>query len=573
MAEAQEFMRKVAARFRRIARRSAIRAWSRANRAVVARRRRFPVLRRLVDPELLRLETLAPRREVTVYRGRQVISTFSERATPWHLSAVAADHVVRALDQAGVEYFATHAPYTRVSRWAVRRKDLPALVKVLKDELGELGFYYALEGIERGSQLVLRGLTSRELEAVRSFTLFQYVRCSETGRLFGPPEGCDVAVWDEDEDGNLRSPDRDSIIQQIGAASAPELVERPRWDGRLERRLAASEHDAFSIEFPVDAVYLWVDDSDPRWREKREAVRLSLGMEPSPASTDESVAAHRFRDRGELRASMRSLEMYAPWIRNIYLVTDEQRPDWLDSEHGRVQVVDHRDIFADPRVLPSYNSHAISSQIHRIPGLADHYLLMNDDVMFNRPVTPYSFFTSTGQLRVNFSRSRRPDIPRESQTSLELARSNSAALLERDHGHRASSLFGHVPVPQSKDVALELEQRYGEEIRRTVASPFRAETDVVINSWLHLYTALFTGRAVRANIRFGYFNIGNTAVRQKMDRLEFVRKFQVICLNDVPPPGGEQEADPEWLAHWLQRVYPIRAPFEIEDEGPVARGA
>ncbi|MGH3703855.1 MAG: stealth conserved region 3 domain-containing protein, partial [Agromyces sp.] len=344
------------------------------------------------------------------------------------------------------------------------------------------------------------------------------------------------------------------------------LVERPRRDGVPDRRLAGSEHDAFAIDFPVDAVYLWVDDADPRWREKREAVRLSLGMEPSPASTDDTVAAHRFRDRGELRASLRSLEMYAPWIRNIYLVTDEQQPDWLDADHGRVKVVDHREIFADPSVLPSYNSHAISSQIHRIPGLADHYLLMNDDVMFNQPVTPYAFFTSLGQLRVNFSRTRRPDVSRGSQSSLERARSNSAALLERDHGRRASSLFGHVPVPQRKDVALELEERYAEEIRRTVASPFRAPTDVVINSWLHLYTALFTGRGIQAGIKFGYFNIGNPAVRQKMEKMAFVRKFQVICLNDVPPPGGEEEADPEWLAHWLQRVYPMRAPFERDEE-------
>jgi hypothetical protein len=556
-------MRTVARAVRRRVRRYAMNARAWVNRRLVAGGARFRALRRFVRADLRRLTAHGPDRKITVYRGRQVLSVVQEGPTAWRLSARAADRVAEALDKAGVTYFATNPPSTRVTRWAVRRADLDVVMESLRTVLGEEGFYLAPGGREGASRPVLDETTDDELETLRKFSVFQYVRCSVTNQLYGPSQGCDVVIWDMDEDGMLTAPSRDSIVQQVEDSDDLVVVERPRWDGRPEHRLAATEHDAFAIEFPVDAVYLWVDDSDPRWREKREAVRRSLGMEPSPAPTDDSVAAHRFRDRGELRASLRSLEMYAPWIRNVYLVTDEQRPDWLDVDHGRVKVVDHREIFADPSVLPSYNSHAISSQIHRIPGLADHYLLMNDDVMFNQPVTPYSFFTSLGQLRVNFSRSRRPDVPREQQTSLELARSNSAALLERDHGRRASSLFGHVPVPQRKDVALELEERYAQEIRRTVESPFRASTDVVINSWLHLYTALFTGRAVRANIRFGYFNIGNPDVRAKMDRLAFVRKFQVLCLNDVPPPGGEAEADPEWLAHWLERVYPLPGPFEL----------
>lgn len=177
----------------------------------------------------------------------------------------------------------------------------------------------------------------------------------------------------------------------------------------------------------------------------------SLGREPRtphPGETKATLAAHHFRDRGELRASMRSLEMHAPWIRHIYLVTDGQCPPRLDREHGRVTVVDHTEIFAATDALRTYNSHAIGSQVHRIPGLSDHYLLINDDVMFNSPVTPYDFFTATGQLKISFSRSRRPDIAREHQNPLEQARTNSAELMERQFGRRASDLF-EIPAMQS----------------------------------------------------------------------------------------------------------------------------
>src|SRR5699024_7806038 len=82
-------------------------------------------------------------------------------------------------------------------------------------------------------------------------------------------------------------------------------------------------------------------------------------------------------------------------------------------------------------------------------------------------------------------------------------------------------------------------------------------------SWLHLYTALFTGRGVPAGIRYGYFNIGDPEARAKMEDLARVEKLQVICLNDVPPPGGADEADPEWLAEWLARMYPNPTEFEL----------
>lgn len=194
--------------------------------------------------------------------------------------------------------------------------------------------------------------------------------------------------------------------------------------------------------------------------------------------------------------------------------------------------------------------------------MSDHYLLMNDDVMFNRPVTPYDFFTPTGQLRITFSRSRRPDIAREHQTTLEQARTNSADLIERDFGRRASELFAHVPVPQRRDVAIEVAERYAEEVATTVRSPFRSPDDVVFNSWLNLYTALFTGRGTRSTIRFGYYNIGDPAVRARLDGGGVPAGTKVICLNDVPPPGEVEDPAPEWLSTWLERRFPVRAPFE-----------
>lgn len=481
----------------------------------------------------------------------------------WRLAGDTASAVAVALDQAGVQYFAMHPPYARVARWGVPRDQFSAALRALGQTLGDQGFYYADDDRSRAPRLVTEAPDPAELESLRGVTVFQYVRCATTERLFGAPDGCRIAVWDRSPGrSTLVSPDRGSAVQEIEDHHRLRLSTRPRWDGWSEPVVEGTAGDAAAIEFPVDAVYLWVDDSDPTWRARRDAVRVQLGLDTAQQAAP-ALAAQHFRDRGELRASMRSLQMYAPWVRHIYLVTDDQCPSWLDAQHGRVTVIDHTEIFADPDALPTYNSHAIGSQVHRIPGLSDHYLLINDDVMFNSPVTPHDFFTPTGQLKVAFSRSRRPDIARELQGPLEQARTNSAELVERDFGRRASELFAHVPIPQRRDIATEVAKRYAAEIAATVRSPFRSATDVESNSWLHLYTALFTGRGIRSTIRYGYYATGDSEVRARLDESAPSPRVKVFCLNDVPPEGGEDDADPRWLAGWLGRRFPVRAPFEI----------
>jgi len=42
----------------------------------------------------------------------------------------------------------------------------------------------------------------------------------------------------------------------------------------------------------------------------------------------------RFTDMNQMLYSLRSIEMYAPWIRNIFIVTNGQIPNWLNLSHS-----------------------------------------------------------------------------------------------------------------------------------------------------------------------------------------------------------------------------------------------
>ena len=62
--------------------------------------------------------------------------------------------------------------------------------------------------------------------------------------------------------------------------------------------------------------------------------------------------------------------MYAPWVRKIWIVTNGQHPTWVDESNYHIEVVPHDRIFPIQEHLPTFNSRAIESHLHQIPGLA-----------------------------------------------------------------------------------------------------------------------------------------------------------------------------------------------------------
>ncbi|XP_035904040.1 N-acetylglucosamine-1-phosphotransferase subunits alpha/beta [Anopheles stephensi] len=137
----------------------------------------------------------------------------------------------------------------------------------------------------------------------------------------------------------------------------------------------------------IDVVYTWVNGSDPQFLD--ELARYS--------STRDNA---RYDDKHELRYSLRSLEKYAPWIRNVYIVTNGQVPCWLNLENPRVQIVPHADIADEDTALPTFSSASIETFIHRIPGLSQRFLYLNDDIFLGAPLHPDDLQTLAEGVKV-----------------------------------------------------------------------------------------------------------------------------------------------------------------------------
>jgi hypothetical protein len=149
----------------------------------------------------------------------------------------------------------------------------------------------------------------------------------------------------------------------------------------------------------IDVVIAWVDGRDPKHRAKRKRYLADPGGDAKPerVATDE----RRFSDNDEIRFCLRSIRNYAPWVRTIWLVTDDQVPASIDrqrAEQDNIRIVDHREIFRGyDQLLPTFNSRAIESMLWRIDGLADRFVYFNDDMMLVGPVEPTDFFSHEGK--------------------------------------------------------------------------------------------------------------------------------------------------------------------------------
>jgi Stealth protein CR2, conserved region 2/Stealth protein CR1, conserved region 1/Stealth protein CR3, conserved region 3 len=467
-----------------------------------------------------------------------------------------------ALKAAGIQAFSVRGLISTKEVVAVDAKQREAVLQALADTWRDEPVLI---------QAVLKGERSRRLElpvAAAALSpgvagagvvrVWRYYRSATGTLLLGPNFACEIEFWSTDKKtGVVRAP-RPNVAADILTTAETELVDSSVGDRPYPTAKVFTRRMLEDITFPIDAVYTWVDGEDPVWREKMLRARAEAdGREYHPLAHGD----HRFVQRDELKFSLRSLAMYAPWIRHIYLVTDNQCPDWLDRRHPKITLVDHKDIFDDHSVLPVFNSNAIISRLHHIPGLGEHYIFFNDDFFLGRPLTPGQFFTPQGMALVSPSRNRRPfgAAAASDEPHFNLSR-NIRALIEQEFGVTISHAIKHTPYPQLRSVHEEMEAKFADVYRKTVSSRFRHHEDIVADQLFHYY-AQAIGKAVPSQLRYDYVNIGVAAEMPRLRRLLNSRDKDVFCLNDAPELGDSAPPEGEVRAI-LEDYYPVPCEFE-----------
>ena len=133
----------------------------------------------------------------------------------------------------------------------------------------------------------------------------------------------------------------------------------------------------------IDFVVTWLDSDDPEW--KKEYIKYKYAGEKGDASEV------RFRDWNLFRYWFRSIELYAPWVNKVFLITNGKYPDWINEKNEKLVLVKHSD-YIPSQLLPTFNSCAIELHMNKIQGLSEHFVYFNDDFFLSAPVKPEDYF-------------------------------------------------------------------------------------------------------------------------------------------------------------------------------------
>ena len=329
----------------------------------------------------------------------------------------------------------------------------------------------------------------------------------------------------------------------------------------------------------IDFVIPWVDGNDPAWQEERRKYKPDTGA-------DASVA--RYRDMGLLKYWFRAVEAYAPWVNQIHFITWGHLPDWLNTDHPKLHIVNHKD-YIPAEYLPTFSSHPIELNIHRIQGLSEHFVYFNDDMLLNGPVEPDFFFHKGMPCDFayinNIYNSDSTEIFEHIRINCTWAINNHYSYIKSFLNHpmkyvswrypikfllknilkleNLSNFQGfvehHLPSAYLKSTLEETWQESSEILRYTSCNRFRTPLDV--SQYIFRYKQLAQGKfhPVSASSR-GKLTFMNCEV-SSIQRDIMDPKLKMICINDVSSVENY-----ETVAAAIHSIYekklPVKSRFE-----------
>jgi len=295
----------------------------------------------------------------------------------------------------------------------------------------------------------------------------------------------------------------------------------------------------------IDFVVLWVDGQDPHWRSECEAHR--------DTSTGDN-SAKRYRNWDQLHFLFRSFEYFTPWVNKIHFVTWGHLPKWLNINHPKIQIVEHKQILPQS-VLPTFNANPLEINLHRIKGLTEQFVYFNDDTFILRPLKENYFFSkglpndmcvfnaifldSISHIRLNniqvinryFNKLDRTKRLLFKIFTLQYGLTQIRSLLLLPWPQITGFYDPHQPQPFLKRTFSELWKKETTLLNNTTSTKFRSNTDVsqyVFRYW-QLMTGNFHPRSFRDTFTIPVQNptdvdLASTFVRNA--------KYSMLCIND-----------------------------------------
>lgn len=330
----------------------------------------------------------------------------------------------------------------------------------------------------------------------------------------------------------------------------------------------------------IDFVIPWVNGNDPAWRAEKN--RYLFGRE------NESNSSNRYRDWNLMKYWFRSVDRFTPWVNKIHFVTWGHVPEFLDILHPKIHVVCHED-FMPAEALPTFSSHALEMNIHRINGLAEHFVYFNDDMFILREMPETKFFrdnlpcTYGGEVPIelvekigiwqhaavndlgviNAHFNKRDSVSKHRAKYVNRAyrwKDNLRTILLEEFYPDYFTGFKnlHAPAAYLKKTFGEVWEAESELLLQTTMNRFRTYTDV--NQWVMLWWQVAGGMFYPAIIDNKTVLADAEHIDEICENIE-TQRFDMICIND-PDEGCDFERLSLKIQDAFERILSDKCEFE-----------
>ena len=332
----------------------------------------------------------------------------------------------------------------------------------------------------------------------------------------------------------------------------------------------------------IDFVITWVDGSDETWQQEKRETLLHQGLSEKVDDRKE-----RYRDWDNLQYWFRGVEKYAPWVRKIHFVTWGHLPKWLNTEHPKIHIVNHKD-FIPEEYRPTFNSHTIEWNFHRILDLAEQFVYFNDDMFLTNRVCQEDFFKNGKPVDML---ALQPDVANTDNPVMPYIYLNNAMVLakyfdkRRNMKEQPGAYFHigyppmyffynmvelafprftgfytvHGPSPLLKETYRKLWSMEPELLHRVCSHPFRHKED--ISQYVLREYQKLSGEFVPANVRkmCEYYDV--EAYNKKLVKAICRQEKKIVCINDSNHDIDFEKAKNE-INTALEQIFPERSSFE-----------
>ena len=353
-------------------------------------------------------------------------------------------------------------------------------------------------------------------------------------------------------------------------------------------RKGSQKVEQLPMNAPIDFVVTWVDGSDPEWLAENEKYRKECGIKIEQDANGQC----RYRDWEIFRYWFRAVEKYAPWVNHVYLVTCGQMPEWINLNSPKLKLIAHKD-FIPVKYLPTFSCNPIELNLHRIPGLSEHFVYFNDDEFLNQPLSPEDFFKG-GQP--NLSAITQPLMKWGANDTFSHMRFSTITAINSMFGSKISSqmescpekwfaqvygnqyiqcnlcafdqnylpgiLHTHLGIPCRKSMMEKVWNAIPEQLNKTCLNKFRTPTDI-IHQIFSIYAMLEcefnpVGREHHGRVFSGVLSEKDDIVNAIVNE-----SYRMICIND-----SERVTDEDYLQmktfirEAFEKAFPQKSVYE-----------